>query len=242
MGKIPDVFIEPKDRNAKIWRYLDFMKYIDMLDTGGLYFARIHQFNDPFEGSYLPSHILKPEFQHPAVRDNDKRMAKHNLRETNKLMAINCWHMNEHESDAMWKLYSRANKGIAIESTFDRLKQALKNSSFPVNVGLVRYLDYDTEVFHEDGAISLYEGVMHKRKSFEHEKEVRGVIYTHKDLCDMPAHSGFLVPIDINALVVNVYVCPTSGGEDVESIESETKKHGFNFSVVRSTLYEKPPY
>lgn len=242
MGKMHADFKEPENRNAKIWRYLDFAKYIDMLNTRALYFARVHQFSDPFEGSYLPSFILKPEFQHREVRDIEKSIVRHNAKECNKLMAVNCWHMSEHESDAMWKLYSKGNKGIAVESTFDRLKQVLGDSCSAANVGMVQYLDYDSEVFHENGAISLYEGVMHKRKSFEHEREVRAVIYTPKGICDMPVHCGFPVPVDVRALVVNVYVCPTADNCFVRRVERETQKHKCDFNVIKSSLYETPPY
>ena len=35
--------------------------------------------------------------------------------------AVNCWHINEHESAAMWDLYLKSNEGIAIQSTYQKL-------------------------------------------------------------------------------------------------------------------------
>ena len=39
---------------------------------------------------------------------------------------VNCWHMNNSESAAMWNSYSYRNSGIALQSTFQRLKDAVK--------------------------------------------------------------------------------------------------------------------
>ena len=37
------------------------------------------------------------------------------LRETNAKFGVNCWHINEGELEAMWRLYTAAGQGIAIE-------------------------------------------------------------------------------------------------------------------------------
>ena len=37
-----------------------------------------------------------------------------------KSTLVNCWHQNEFESEAMWRLYSENNKGIAIQTTLQR--------------------------------------------------------------------------------------------------------------------------
>ena len=54
----PD-FKQPSNPNIKIWRYMDFTKYVSMLDLGGLYFRRFHLLDDRFEGSYARANIEK---------------------------------------------------------------------------------------------------------------------------------------------------------------------------------------
>lgn len=44
-------FISPENENVKIWRYIDFTKFVSLLDTKSLYFTCINKFEDPFEGS-----------------------------------------------------------------------------------------------------------------------------------------------------------------------------------------------
>ena len=46
------VFIPPQNPNIKIWRYMDFTKYMSILETKALYFPLISELNDPFEGSF----------------------------------------------------------------------------------------------------------------------------------------------------------------------------------------------
>ena len=59
---------------------------------------------------------------------------------------LSCWHMNEHESVAMWKIYqSGAPQGIAIQSTYRRLSEAITDDS-GILIGTVAYADYATEV------------------------------------------------------------------------------------------------
>jgi hypothetical protein len=47
----PMVFSQPNDQ-ARIWRYMDFTKFISVLENGGLFFSRADYFSDPFEGHY----------------------------------------------------------------------------------------------------------------------------------------------------------------------------------------------
>ncbi len=53
-------FIEkPKNENSKIWRYLDFAKFISILDRKALFFVRADRLSDKFEGSYsFPKDIV----------------------------------------------------------------------------------------------------------------------------------------------------------------------------------------
>ena len=56
---------------------------------------------------------------------------------------INCWHLSEHESDVMWKLYSGNDKSIAIRSNLQRLIDSLKANDERVWIGQVEYEDFN---------------------------------------------------------------------------------------------------
>jgi len=44
-------FLQPESENIKVWRYLDFTKFLSLIDSSCLYFTRVDRFDDPFEGS-----------------------------------------------------------------------------------------------------------------------------------------------------------------------------------------------
>ncbi len=41
---------ELPENNPKIWRYMDFTKFMDMLDKESIFFTRSDKFDDKFEG------------------------------------------------------------------------------------------------------------------------------------------------------------------------------------------------
>ena len=41
MFKEHKAYRTPKDENAKIWRYMDFTKFVSMLDKSALFFTRV---------------------------------------------------------------------------------------------------------------------------------------------------------------------------------------------------------
>ncbi|HIF9358891.1 TPA: hypothetical protein ACX6RW_004050 [Photobacterium damselae] len=59
-----------------------------------------------------------------------------------KGITVNCWHSNRVESEAMWKLYSDNGKGIAVKTSVERLRSALKDQVFgkKVQIGKVSRL------------------------------------------------------------------------------------------------------
>src|SRR5207247_223935 len=83
---------------------------------------------------------------------------------------MNCWHMNEGESAAMWKLYTVTNESVCIQSTYRRLRDTLPEDQFAVSV--VHYIDYESEWLPEGNLMYPY---VHKRRSFAHERELRAL-------------------------------------------------------------------
>jgi hypothetical protein len=70
----------------------------------------------------------------------------------------------------LWRLYSLQGQGIAVRTTFKRLREALDKEPKEICAGRVKYIDYG---WH---SIEMLDGmyvVFHKRESFAHEQEVR---------------------------------------------------------------------
>src|SRR5687768_17393094 len=110
---------EAPPSETKIWRYISFAKFESLLRSGSIYFASAREFEDKFEGSITRAEMdWRRRWANVAYVSN----AFEQLR---RLTKISCWHVNEGESAAMWKLYLRESKGIAIRSTIGRLMSSL---------------------------------------------------------------------------------------------------------------------
>ena len=136
-------FEKPENPGAKIWRYMDLAKFISLIDTSCLYFCQIDSLNDSFEGSLWPSRLLNRS------EENSAKLFAEKMRSYYPQLKVNCWHIAENESAAMWKLYSEVNAGIAVQFTFSGLCESLERCSLEVRIGTVRYINYDEEYFAE---------------------------------------------------------------------------------------------
>jgi hypothetical protein len=246
-------FLCPED-DVRIWRYVDLTKFLSMLEKQSLYFRRFDKLADadPFEGLYtetnlrldtlipsLPGQVGTPfttgkEFQQ--LRESVRFVAK----KSRSVFFVNCWHASEHESAAMWKLYLKSDEGVAVQSTVRALKRSLrKYSEYEVNIGKVRYIDPSSEAIPEFDLMQL---TQFKRKSFEHEKELRVSIWTgqagkntwQKNKYENEA--GIYVPIDVGSLIKRVFVSPTAEKWFTQLVRSLCKRYKVRKPVTQSDL------
>src|SRR4029077_13607148 len=107
---------------SKIWRYLDFTKFLSLLESKALYFASPETIaqSDPFEGLYtranlaaekIPFEAIPEEFrkQSPAYADKQTyenvvvrgfQSGREYTKRMRALTFVNCWHISEYESAA----------------------------------------------------------------------------------------------------------------------------------------------
>ncbi len=88
-------YYPPENLNQNIWRYLDFAKFIFMLDSKSLYFPAASLFSDRFEGSYS-----KQNKDLRGLINKNKRSAESDLVDMNDLkrkVGISCWHANDYD-------------------------------------------------------------------------------------------------------------------------------------------------
>jgi hypothetical protein len=236
------LFPEPADKNIRIWRFMDFTKFVAILEHGGLFFTRCDMFDDRFEGSITEG--TRDAFI-GTLRENEKssedfeRLAA-SLSDLNKWFRkwtmINCWHMNEHESAAMWKLYSQTTEAIALVSTYDRLRKCLSANFW---IEQVQYIDYTAEDVPAGNAMYPF---VFKRKSFSHECELRAFtneLPTKGDRLDtnaVPKSDGQWVKVDLNELVEAIHVAPGARTWFSGLVTDVAKRYGLKAPVKQSQL------
>ncbi|TMP58261.1 hypothetical protein [Pseudoalteromonas sp. S1612] len=194
---------------------------------------------DDFEGSYPSSYLnsggeLHGMHENPLTR---KKLRKH--------VAINCWHRNEYESAAMWSLYLKSDEGVAIQTRVEVLVEELFEGApdgYLPTVVPVKYIDFERDT-PEMGFIGAYRL---KRKSFEHENEVRAVVCK----CDKDwsisgveaiPESGISIPVDLNNLIENIFVSPTAPKWFLDLVSSSAKTYGLACKVHQSSLKSDSP-
>lgn len=234
-----NVFERPSSGDVKIWRYLDFTKYVALLDKRALYFSRADKLGDPFEGSYPVFNTKVRPLLNKGIPDLALSQMADVRKKAVETMFVNCWHLNTFESAAMWKLYLASGEGVAIQSTFDRLIKGFDKTTRKIYVGQVKYIDYENEWCPED---NMFYPFLHKRKSFEHEKELRAIFPEFSGFnTEIP--SGFIVETDLEILIENIHTSPTAPEWFYDMVKSVSEKYGISEQKVRqSHLNEKPIY
>ena len=251
-----DCFSQPRDLDVKVWRYMDFSKFIYMLHTDKLFFSRVDKLIDPFEGS-SPKEVIKSRKkllaqieEDPQYNNNPAKRAEilesyENISDTfaafTKFTAVNCWHMNSTESMAMWKLYLSSNEGIAIQTTYRRLMNSFNSVEDTINIGLISYIDYDNETF---SMLNMDNWFMHKRSCFEYENEIRCLVHkTPNNWRDEPImNEGVGITIDTDVLIENIYCSPNSPQWFLETVKTTVSKFGKKYTCSESSLATKPNF
>jgi hypothetical protein len=261
--------------SASIWHYQTFTKFVSLLSRRGLYFVaadRLEAF-DPLEGSYTRANLqidqtsfeqlseemrAKLRISDPVkfkTRDQLRAQVKNALRQT----FVNSWHVGEHESAAMWKIYATEDAGIAIRSTVGRLKRSLDTYiDYPVTISSVGYINYETDIIPEN---YLLHPMFFKRKSYEYENELRALVSTGVDTSSGSGESakrqttlddrkkvdtidvrGLYATIDIDALIEAVYVSPKAPLWLVELVRSVSEKFRLDAPTIQSDLSAETLY
>ena len=272
----------PEELDTSIWRHMSFTKLLALLNESALYFARADKLTemDPFEGRYTHVNaavlhttwdMAPPEFWADKNFHSEDELKKYiemkkmslgpmaaTMRE---LHFINCWHLSEDESDAMWKLYSGTQDGICIQSTFGRLVDSFADTEDRVFIGEVQYLDYSKEAIDEGLGFAPF---FSKRVSFAHEKELRAIVmrfedtdwaYFHLDgspataenhqqgriINKYPDRHGLNIPVNVTGLINAVYLSPTSATWFEDLVQSMIEKFGYEIEIKKSNLADIPP-
>jgi hypothetical protein len=232
LSKLKELFVVP-DESVTIWRYVDFAKFVDLLETRCLFFARVDKLGDDFEGS-CPKANLRYR-----LKEHRKVIGGANIEADD----ISAFYKRLREfTAAMWTLYLKSNEGIALRSSYRRLRDSFIDQKACRMIYRVHYIDYDKDTM----SINLLAPFLHKRKSFEHESELRAIIQelpTERFKGSRrPFDTGIRVPINLDVLIDKIHVAPQTPDWQFNLVKSLVRKYGLQKEVIRSILDEKPIY
>jgi len=250
MYKSHEHFPDDVNDDDYLWRYVDLARYADLLQTSELHLARADSMSDAWEGSFSATNIsMRPHI----YRENWETMAPffsqmYMLGRTHTF--LNCWHLSNVESAAMWSIYDREQRGVSIRTTHGRLRRALSGPS-PVYGCPVEYIDYQSHFIPENNIFAPYR---FKRTSFAHEREYRlmGAWFfetTPQEPVESPViQSPDVTPlflresVDLVELVESVRVSPDAPSWVLNVVERLTQRYGQSWPVTKSDLAIGPIY
>lgn len=231
-------------REIWIWRYLDLGKFLSLLHTRSLYFSRVDSLEDELEGSPTADEVATVEAflkDYPNPRGlRPLEMAK----VARRWVHVSCWHENEGESRAMWKMYGREDNTVAIVSTPLRLAKAVLGvaGSYVFSViSKVHYIDHWKDHSKAIANAAVVAPFVHKDRAYAYENEVRAVLceqqWINYDPHVEPTSRGVHVPVVLEDLITQIVLPPNSPLYIEEAITGiMTSSFGLNIPVIRSRL------
>lgn len=242
--------------DQSVWRYMEFAKFVAMLQQGGLYFSSVHELEDQFEGAiglarrepdwdefYLgyfrkivvtpPPGFSQPNWSEERIESEANKLLEQLKAGSSRArsLLVSCWHANDIESEALWRLYCPSpTPGVAIRTTVGQLWEATARDASAV-VGRVHYLD-----FRHSFATVQNERVFCKRRSLSHECEVRVTLQNEHE---NPV-KGKTLTCDLMALINDVIISPFAPVWFPDVVSGAIEKFGYSLEVRQSELLEEP--
>jgi hypothetical protein len=167
----------PPDETV-LWKYLNFSKFIDLLERQVFWFARTKTFEDPLEGT-----VTDAELAHLRSLDIQKPYLD-NLETMRNTTFVNCWRGAPSESMAMWDIYGKGPGTIAIKSSVGLLKKSFESYAGNVFITEVQYIDWSTAPWDNNTLVLC----ARKDSSYHYEAEVRAIIWDLANIGIVPAN------------------------------------------------------
>ena len=204
---------------AKVWRYFDQSKALNLLQTGELYFRRADLLpGDPLEVRLTaPAMRMQEQAFRPIFGADAERFASQLDDHTSGTTYICCWTRREHESHMAWSHYcskaeGRPGGGFAIQTRWRRLIH-LHSILRAQNVGIycksVGYLHPEDPLPSSD----LGEAAFWKRICFSDESEIRLATLRQGTDHGQGASEAERIPFDLEALAETIVWNPFASGD-----------------------------
>jgi hypothetical protein len=213
---------ETPEQPEKLWRYMSFARFIWMLHKKVLWLSRADLLGDPWEIAlagdqlaYVISHHPPHDILSKKPTENARERSERIVKLWRRVTFVNCWSSSEHESHALWKIYCRSPEGVAVQTTFAKLRDSL-----PPSCSLLR-VTY--EVGKRKSTPTIPDLASKKRPMFEYEHEVRVVRYFEENAppLDLP---GLPIRWDAETNLESVRLSPEADDSFMETVRATVEK------------------
>ncbi|AIK16054.1 hypothetical protein GZ59_43670 [Pectobacterium atrosepticum] len=273
------------DDSVRLQRYMNFAKFISLLDNREIFLCKTSLFEDELEGGFtvidemlsdgsaaildnvvnnllptvnkqtleereernkISADVMKhveEEPYHTVFGDIEKKDFSHQeLHERIKdFIDVCCWHSNEKESMAMWKIYGEDDFAVCVITDVGNIKRSIiKNKEYKILIAKVKYLIYEDEHFKQEHPLAQY---MHKTDFYSYENEVRIIGYDPtSNIYEERKASGTRIGVNLQELVQEIRVSSTAPDWFLGLVRSICKKFSLDVQVCRSGINIKHSY
>jgi len=136
---------------------------------------------------------------------------------------VNCWHLGELESEAMWRIYCPEGTGVATVVPYARLCESISRPD--TYIGSVSYIRYESDQIAELDVMHGFALAMHKRKEFAHETEAR--IVAEMSSADSPNQQNpdsIKIPWVAEDHLIKVVISPYSSSWYADTVLAVVKR------------------
>ena len=232
-------------KEQNIYRYIKYDHLYTWYRKKELYLPKPSEWDDPFENIILNAQIRLQNGR--IVRPFERNF-----------IYGQCWTLENRETDAFWRIYSQYKNKVRIRTTIKQLWdmiylnfESTPHLSIPYGLfmGIVKYLDrQEIEAYIKDIKIrerytssvnrGLPNSLLFKRTEFDHEKEVRLIVYDfHKQYPKLNKHLA-LLNIDPEPLIDEILFDPRINEEQFEKRKKKLSRYATN--IKKSELYSIP--
>jgi len=226
------------DLDKPVYRIMPLNRLVECLTIKKLTLIKPKKWDDPFE-NWLLSATVKAASGELGTMEPIR----------NAVFGL-CWTLHR-ETDAMWRIYSPKSDGVRVKSTPRKLLNALKAANPTYGdvtcfIGRVKYHDKKSliralqriRLMNGNGS-GIAESLLHKRREFAHEKEVR--LIHNSDNADLVARSDiYQFPINPNKLFEQAIFDPRMDRAKYLKAEEKLRRSGYNNKIGQSVLYRPP--
>lgn len=230
MYKEHPTFKIEKSIGKPIWRYMDFWKFLNLLETSSLWFSNAVGLGDNHEGR-IPHFVLSKMIEEDKKRGS---RANENINYFNESTLrletlISSWRYAESESFAMWKMYSKDKTGIAIKTDLENLKMSFDNTEEDIHIGEVLYINKNDYYYTTK---NLYFPYIAKLDYYSFENEIRCITSCKID----EEKVSRLIKTNTNILINEVYISPNTKPEFKKLLEMIRRDYSLDFDIKFSEI------
>lgn len=252
------------DDNRIIWKYMDFAKFMSLISQNALYFSRVDQFNDQWEGvpprlylkffEGMDKESYKTSMEYFSLVNGKKYVPaaiikdEEDVKELRKRTFAHCWHEQAVESAAMWKIYGGNIYAIAIKSNLAKFKnvfEKIKITDCPdskIYINKVVYINHHNEKSYSEAVkkFSQNEYLDHEKFFFFLKQEP----FQHEEeiraLFQFPSNSEkkglYTEKINLPELIDSVVIQPNSPKWFKEVVKKTLKQYQPTIPIAPSQL------